>query len=287
VPRAFGAVPWWLREPRHPPARVDDLSLAPGLATIASSVLVLGALASVTLLGWRRRRGDVLAAGALGLVLSAAVALLAASTPRETVQTVGYTLWWASPAGMWVWLALGWSLATLLRPVRRLATPPRPARTGLATLGLLAVVVAVASVVSVNATHPQEPYEEMRTVAERLRTEVPPGGTTRVDASSTRDAFFMMLRFYGGAVYSLRREGREVVAPLVAPGLDDQYDAEEGDRYSRVVRVDVDKPPPEQARLIARFAVREGSGGRRDAVGQEAPPKRVVAVTLMPGTTAP
>ena len=56
-------------------------------------------------------------ASAVALVLLAALFVVVSSTPsREPAWfiSLGYTTWWAAPAGMWVWLSLGWALANLL-----------------------------------------------------------------------------------------------------------------------------------------------------------------------------
>ncbi|MBA3262202.1 MAG: hypothetical protein H0T69_06990 [Thermoleophilaceae bacterium] len=277
VVRAVGVVPWWLREPQAPLERIADLVVAPGPVAKGSAVLMLGALAAVTILGWRRRRPDIWAAGALGLVLCAALALVTASAPENSAPTLGYTLRWGSPAGMWVWLALGWSLATLLRPARHRETVRRPP---LAFAGLL-VVAVVAAVVAVSGELMQDPYAEMRTIADRLEAELPPQQAVRIDVASSPDTVFTAWGFQSGIVYALRRDGRRVTVPAVADYLGPEYGPGSGG-YEQIVRVYVDTPPPPGDRVVARLTVTESADPAGAPFAPKTPPKRALAVTLMP-----
>ncbi len=81
-----------------------------------STLLVLVGLLATLVVGGRRRRTELVAASALGLVLCVSIAAVAASTPASQSFTLSYTLRWASPAGMCVWLLLGWSLAACCPP---------------------------------------------------------------------------------------------------------------------------------------------------------------------------
>ena len=120
VVRTIGLPPWWLGDPPSPGERLGDLGAASIVGEI-SAVAVLAGLIAVAICGTRRRRLDVMTAAAIGLVLCATIALATATTPtRGTLLfTITYTLWWASPAGMFVWISLGWATATLLRDHRR------------------------------------------------------------------------------------------------------------------------------------------------------------------------
>jgi hypothetical protein len=269
VVAAVGVVPWWLEDPQPVPERADDLKATPSAVSIGSAVLVLVWLAGVTVAGVRRRRSDVLVAGALGLVLCAALFGVAASTPTETFDTLGYTLRWASPAGMWVWLALGWSLARLLvlpRPGRRLRPWAAPAA------GALALIAAIGVVVALTAEPRPDPYREMRRIAERLAGGLPSEGTVRVDASVTRETLFLGFLFHAGIVHELRHDGRDVVSPSIAVGLGDHYDR--GEHDWRLV-VDVDEREVKGGRTIARRPA-------RDPFVRGAPLERMVTVTLHP-----
>ncbi len=187
-----GVPPWWLQSPRTPIERVVDLSSAASTVGAASTLLVLAGLTGVALLGWRRKRADVCAAGALGLALCVGVTVDAASTPQAVFVTVDYTMRWASVGGMCVWLLLGWSLLALALPGRH------PAPNRVVALVALAVVAAVGAVVAIVADHQPDAYREMRTIGQRLERQVPDRGTTRVDGAS-----FDALAFKAGAVYVL------------------------------------------------------------------------------------
>jgi hypothetical protein len=100
VVRATGVPAWWLRPPRGALQRIADLDTSPGPLAISSSVLVLVGFMAVAVAGWRRRRRDLLAAGTLGLVVCAAIALATASVPSASYASTGYGLWWTS-AGRW------------------------------------------------------------------------------------------------------------------------------------------------------------------------------------------
>jgi hypothetical protein len=264
--RTIGVVPWWLQAPDAPEQRAAQLREDPGALATGSAVLVLAGLAALTVTGWRRRRVDVAAAGVLALVLCAALAQVAASTPKATFDTLGYTLRWSSPAGMWVWVALGWSLLALRGRVR-LPALTAPGR----ALAAVGAVTAVAAVVALEADPRPDPYPQMRTIADRLEADLPPEGSVRVDARITRQTLFLSFMFHAGTVYALRRDGREVVTPSIALGLGDQYDRERADH---VVRVEVGRPVVTQGRTLVRVLARDPfvTGARRE---------RLVAVRLV------
>jgi hypothetical protein len=246
VVEAVGLPPAWLRPPLNFFERFGDLTTTPKSTATASAFLVLVGLAGVAVAGWRRRRRDVFAAGALGLIVCAAVAADAASTPTNAFGTVYYTLRWTSPAGMFVWVVLGWALATLPRLSVRLTEGQR--RT-LPALGL-AATVAAGSVVAGSAGWLRQPYHEMRVIAHGLDVQLPSGGA-RVESSSPGS--LLGLKFEAGIVYALRREGRNVTLPEAA-GWGSQYGR---GAYRQTVRVDLDTLPSGRGRRIARFTIRE------------------------------
>jgi hypothetical protein len=260
-----GVVPWWLSDPRSGIERIGDIAASPGAVAAASSLLVLAMLAISGVLGLRRRRLDVCAAAALGLVLSLAVAFDAATTPRSALVTLDYTLRWASPAGMCVWLLLGWSVLTLIGPIRTPVSGRGPALAG------LAVAVAVAVVVTISVDPLVEPYDQMRAIRDRLAERIPDRGATRVDGTS-----FDALAFKAGAVYELRRAGKGVVATGAGQVLGDDYDPSAG--YTRRLRIDVAAPGSLPA------ADRSGHALVREAystTGRQ-PPNRELRVSVLP-----
>jgi hypothetical protein len=268
VVHTVGIPPWWLRAPREPLERIGDLSNSPGALSTASAALVLAALVAVALLALRRRRQDVLVGAALALALCAAVVVDAAATPRSAFDTVYYTLRWASVAGMFAWLVLGWSVATLLlRVPGRITARPRP----LVALGA-AAVLAAGTVVALSANPRTEPYRPIRAAVERVKAELPSGGAVRVDASGEGNGVFLAVNFQAAMVYGLRQEGRTVVAPTIAKLLGDAY--ADGD-HARRVQVDVDRPPPAGNRVISRLAV-------RDTFESADTPKHIVTTSIAP-----
>jgi hypothetical protein len=269
-----GIVPWWLREPQSALERGVDVATAPGAVATISTVLIVGALAALTLLAWRRRRGDVVAAEALALVLCAAVVLLTTSTPEKQVVTLGYSLRWAAPAGMWVWIALGWSGATLL-PLARISRPAWRPAFGVAGVALVAVV---AGVVAASGELRREPYDAMRTINDSVDDALPAGAPSRVDVATSPDGTFMALGFESGLLYAMRRDGRVVKASGLVDLLGQTYEA---DGSERGVRINVERRPPPEARVVARLSVPEYPDPA-DAFSRRTLSRRAVTVTLLP-----
>jgi hypothetical protein len=272
--RATGVPPWWLRPPRGALDRIADLDTSPGPLAIASSVLVLAGLTAVAAAGWRRRRRDVLAAGTLGLAICAAIALATASVPSASYASTGYGLWWASAAGMWIWLALGWSVAVLLAPAR-VALAPRPALALAAGLGTSAAAGIAAAAA---ADPPQEPFQQLRTVTDRLETELPDGLAVRVEGTWNSDTVFLAGGFQLGIVYALLREGRTVTAPSLTD-LGSRFGTDDENGPVVRVRVDVDRQAVERGRPVARLRVPSADPNNPFST---APASRMVAVTLLP-----
>jgi hypothetical protein len=247
-----GVVPWWLRAPEVPFARVVDLSVGPGWFAIATTLLLVGALGVLVVVGWRRARRDVAAAAAVGLVLCASLVLVTSSTPRSSFATLGYSLRWGSAAGMWVWLAVAWSVATLAGVRVR----DRIRARGVHPLAGLAAVAAVAAVVAASGELRGEPYDQVETVGERLDAALPAHSAAILGVSGKPDATFMALGIESGAVYALRHDGRRVAVPDAAVYLGSQYRARGGEQP---VRIDVGTAPPASVRVVARLPVVQDS----------------------------
>jgi hypothetical protein len=129
--RAVGVPPRWLRTPEsevydrsgrqvgvvsggdYGDTRLRDVWRRPTALATISALLVLCALALTTLASIRARRGDLVAGGVISAVLCGSFAAVASATPVRGVHSLGYTLWWGSVVGMWVWLLLLWSSAVL------------------------------------------------------------------------------------------------------------------------------------------------------------------------------
>jgi hypothetical protein len=96
--------------------RLGDALDEPSALAAVSCALALAALLALALLALRRRRPEVAIGATIGLLLSGAFAWTASATPVQDLPTLGYTLWWGSLVGMWVWLLLLWGGGTLLAP---------------------------------------------------------------------------------------------------------------------------------------------------------------------------
>jgi hypothetical protein len=136
VARSVGVRPWWLYVPASQWQRKREVRTSLRELRSASTIAALGALLLVALAGARARRGDIAAAAAIGLCLCAAIGVQAASNPsgRTIGATLGYTLWWGSEVGLWVWLTIAW--AGWLAAVKVLRDRVRlPARVPSGTVG--------------------------------------------------------------------------------------------------------------------------------------------------------
>jgi hypothetical protein len=112
VVRAVGVTPWWLFVPPSEWSRKSDVRASPGGGAEASAIVIIAALALIAAVGILRRRRELTVAALIGLVLCAALAANISQTPVTPLlaATIGYTAWWGSILGMWVWLVLGWAL---------------------------------------------------------------------------------------------------------------------------------------------------------------------------------
>jgi hypothetical protein len=245
VVHSVGVRPWWLDRPQGVLERIGDVTVWPSPLTIVTGAIVLGGLVMAAIEGWRRRRADVFAAGALGLTLCAAIFSATSSTPANATETLDYVLRWTSPAGMAVWLLLGFAVVVLGAPTpaaralhERAARRPR-ARALAPAAGLAAAVLMGTGVAVARNPPRQEPYEPMRTIIDRLEAELPADRPTFV-TSGARSGFELAYQFEVGVVYWLRRSGREVVTTAaVADRLTARY--AEGP-YRQEVRISVDAP---------------------------------------------
>jgi hypothetical protein len=270
VVAAVGVPAWWLGQPQTGLERVADLVSAPSATRIATAALVLAGLLAATLAGVRRRRHDVAAAGALALVLCAAMAVVTRSTPYDSLPTLTYSLRWGSPVGMFTWLVLGWSAATLLAGGVALARAATAV--GLAAAAIAAVVVIA------SARLQGEPYDGMRAVGRSVEAAVDPDRPVEVDVASDRDGAFMALAVGAGLLYDLRRDRRDLAAPVFADYLGPEYQARGGAR-GQVVRVDVGSRPPPGGRVVARVAMPE-SPDPDDPLAPKVTHRRALVVTL-------
>jgi len=246
VAHTAGVPPWWLRPPRLPFEVLSDVREGPAAFTAVGALLAVAATAGVLAAGVRRRRRDVVAAAAIGLTLLVALGSVAAATPtRDNLFiSVAYTLRWGSIAGMWTWLTVAWSVASLAGAPGGAALRPPSARASVAGAAAVAAV-AVAVAASTRPDVLEGRYAAGEVIASTLEA-LP--GEDRVLVGSQLDKFDM----HAAAAYALRRSGWEVAAPDLASRLGSQYRLE-GPPPPYTVRVDdADRPVSGEGRVIAR-----------------------------------
>ncbi len=245
VVRSVGVRPWWLYVPGSEWERKYDVRETPSGTRVDSTIALLAALALVGLIGAAGRRWDLAAAAAIGLGLCAAIGLEAASNPSTQLlaETLGYTMWWGSELGLWVWLILAWALwlglATISRlvlhalRVRRRGTLPSwlaQAAVAIASLAGLGGLVAVGDAVAASAkldSHQYE-YRPIRAVAAGIERLIGPGQTIAYDLGALDVGTQPMepaIRFF------LVRHGDRPLADGSLPRLGSYYE-----RYNRPVQ---------------------------------------------------
>jgi hypothetical protein len=197
VVRSVGVRPWWLYVPATEWNRKTDVRATPTSSATDSTIAILVALALAGLIGAFMLRWDLAAAALIGLGLCAAIGIQAASNPAAALlaATLGYTMWWGSELGFWVWLILAWALwvglvglsrpalGALRRRLRAHRTGPPPRMrliaTVLGSLASLSGTVAVGSAVAATAkpdSHVYE-YQPIREAAAGIERLIPPGQT--------------------------------------------------------------------------------------------------------------
>ncbi len=197
VVRSIGVRPWWLYVPASEWQRKYDVLATPSRTAVNTALAILAALVLAGVVGALRRRWDLTAATLIALGLCAAIGVEAASNPsaRLLAETLGYTMWWGSELGMWVWLVLAWALwlalAALARPaLRQLAphqraggapvpVPLRLAGVGGVSLAALAGIAAVGNAVAATARPDSHVYEyrSVAKMAAAIERVIPPHQT--------------------------------------------------------------------------------------------------------------
>jgi hypothetical protein len=256
VVRTAGLDAWWLRTPRAPFARLADVVTAPSVFGVATAVVILAVLAAAAIAGLRRREPELAAAGALGLLLCLAAGATAASTPSKgnLFISVGYTLWWASFAGLFATLLFGWSVARLLPGRLRIALPAAAGRVA-GYAGIAAVLLTGALVAG--RTGPerlQSAYGPVRTAADRLGQD---GRPTLVTVGTLKE-LFLQFDVQAGLVYGLRREGVRVTAS----GLPVGHWYEPGEAKAER-EVTVSSPSADRGKVVSAMRIREVAYGER------------------------
>lgn len=267
VVHAIGIPPWWLQSPGDPFSRAGEVrSPVDALATISCGVFLCGLLL-LAVVGMRRRRHDVPAAALIGLALCVSLAAVTSSNPTRPslIPSLGYTLWFGSAAGMWVWLTLGWSVATLYGArLRRPAGEPsvqdgasrlRPIGVGVPAAGIalgLLATLAVGGAVALGEGHDQDSgeYGPVKTVDTAVEHALTPSDHA-VLVLGAHD--FTAFDFRAAVVYDLRRRGVRVFDPAASVRLGSWYEPT-GHRVDATVYVYDEKRPPKHGRVIERLS---------------------------------
>jgi hypothetical protein len=294
--RAVGVPPRWLRAPEsevydhtgrqvgvisggdYGDTRLSDLWDSPSSLATISALLVLCALAVTTLAAIPARRRELVWGGVIAGLLCALFAGLVSATPVHSVHSLGYTLWWGSLVGMWVWLLLLWSVAVLAGdwasgPVRRWSAEHSAslARVGrwwpfgaVAALGACAFAVAAAARTD---THEPE-FRPLRTITTALDRGVKRGDTVLVTQQG-----FAALPLTPLVKYSLRRRGVHVVGYERRMRVGPSYELRRG-RYDLQIEVaEAHHPAIKHATVLSRVTLTAAPW----LPGEEAP--RVITVS--------
>jgi hypothetical protein len=272
VERAVGIVPWWLRTPKSRWQRKREVRSQPSALARDSCIAILAVLVLTCGLALVRRRRALAALALSALALCPALAAVAASTPTPRVlsATLGYTLWWGSPAGMVVWLALAWALwlalAWALRGLQgwassrgRLRRGPRLGAVGSLALALLALgATAVVGATVAERGEPDEhlgAYAAVRAIDARLRKLVAPRGSVLLEG--TLDGATMPVK--PAIRYFLVTRGTRVLAPGSSLRLGDWYELYRRRYREAIYLSDVRRAPAKHARLAFAKRFREGA----------------------------
>ncbi|HEX9480993.1 MAG TPA: hypothetical protein VF927_02720, partial [Solirubrobacteraceae bacterium] len=210
-----GLPPWWLTNPASPWQKKVEVREAPSVLAEVSAVLALVGILAVGSFGLVRRRAELWSGALIALCLCASVAAIAAATPtgRLFAGTLGYTMWLASPAGMFAWLVLLWMPTQII--VGRLGQLGRLGRllvgTRLAAAVALSGVAAGGTAVAL-AERPDEHLAEYRplgTIFSAIDRTVPAGRTILLPGGLGHETF----RFKMAARYALVRNSDRPLSP--------------------------------------------------------------------------
>ncbi len=227
-----------------------------------------------------RRRRDVASAALIGLALCGSLAAVAAATPRGPglTLTLGYTMWWGTQVGMWVWLTLawsavlvtGWALARLRgrrqgreRTAADRARRPAPAWSsgalrlagGLAAVAAIAVVGAAVADTGKPDEH-RSVYRPAAALASSLERAIGPGHS--VDLIANLGYSTMVIK--PALRYLLTRHGVRAMGRGSRARIGAWYELGENPFQYYVYVKDGVRSPQKGARLVARVRVVDERG---------------------------
>jgi hypothetical protein len=221
--------------------------------------------------GLLRRRVAESAGALIALTLCFGLAAIAYATPTTRLLggTLAYTLWWGSPAGMFVWLLLGWSLVRALaqpmrawgqRVTRQWALSFRRSAGFASAIGVGAVAIGVCAVAIVAAAvsiaerpdfHLPE-YRPLGGVYAALDRAIPAGRTVRLPGGLGNATF----RFKMAARFALVRRGIRPLSPGGNVRLGTWYELRKRPYDCTVYVKDGGARPAPRAEQLARVVFR-------------------------------
>jgi hypothetical protein len=282
VVRAVGLPrPWFTYVPRSRYDRRVDVRATPSATRTATTIALLAALGLVALAGAVGRRRDVTVAAVIALVLCAALAVVAASTPtpRVMANTLGYTMWWGSQVGMWAWLVVAWSAWLALGwAAAKLPSPPVPRAAAVgATVAAALIGVTTTALVARASAATESPdehvalYGPIAALAADVDRRIAPrrsvllAGRLDVSPMPVKPA----LRYF------LVRHGDRVLGPDSYLRLGSWYELGHRPYDASVYVADVPRPPARHLALAGEARYRDGWGAH------------VVTVWIGPGRQNP
>jgi hypothetical protein len=256
VVRAVGVPPWWLRNPASPWDRKFEVRRSSSALATVSAVLILMALMGVAAIGFLRRRAEIWAGALIALALCAGLFAVAEATPTKRVlaETLGYTMWWGSPAGMFVWVLLAWAGVSVLSGLT-LARTRIPALASTAGVVGVAAVAAAVSLAERSDYHLPE-YGPLAKLYAGLHEGVPARRTVMLVGYLGNRTF----RFKMAARFAMVRRGIRPLSPGIDVRLGSWYELDHH-RYDCAVYVqDSSKRPAPRATAVARLRFEDGTG---------------------------
>jgi hypothetical protein len=266
VARAAGVPPWWLRNPASPWNRKFEVRETTSTLATVSTILILVALSAVAAIGVLRRRAELWSGALIALLLCAGLYAVAAATPTKRVlaETLGYTMWWGSPAGMFVWVMLAFSAVAIvselaLPRLRIRASASAGTATAIVATGAAAAIVAGAAAavaVGERSDYHLPEYGPLAKLYAGLERGVPPHRTVKLLGYLGNRTF----RFKMAARYAMVRRGIRPLSPGIDVRLGSWYDLDHR-RYDCTVYVkDGITSPAQLASEAARFSFEDGTG---------------------------
>jgi hypothetical protein len=230
------------------------------VATI-TTVLMLVVLLALAAIGALRRRSELWTGALIALALCAGLFAVAEATPTKRVlaETLGYTMWWGSPAGMFVWLMVAWgvvALAAELASARVRGHIHVPALAAAAGGAAIVAVLAAGVAVGARPDYHLPEYGPLARMYAGLNRGVPAGRTVRLLGFLGNRTF----RFKQAARFAMLRRGIRPLSPGIDVRLGTWYSIRHR-RYDCTVYVeDGERRPARSAVAVARMRFDDGTG---------------------------